>query len=255
MRILLGIPTSGNPTMPFLESLQHLDLPVGIAAFDRYIVQGNFVPAQRELIVERALGLNADVLVMCDDDIVLPPNALADLCFVLETNDRCGLAGALYYSRDGFRPMAVDDWDPHDTTSAVIPAFDGAPVSVSGVGFGCVAIRVAAIRELAPLYFPAHVFVERRSGRVRVCNEDYLFCNRLRKANWDVLLVPSVRCGHFDRATGRTSPTVWETEAATNSRRMVVAENSVPRLIAASAELARASEQHLRADIDYLLVD
>jgi GT2 family glycosyltransferase len=219
-------------------------------------VQGNFVPAQRELLVERALATNADVLVMCDDDMVLAPDAVTRLYARLVERPRCALAGALYYSRDGFRPMVVDEWEPSDTTSAVIPAFDDrTPVSVGGVGFGCVVVRVDAIRELAPPYFPAHVFMQRAAGTVRVCDEDYLFCHRLRSKGWDVVLDPGVRCGHFDRSTSRTMPLAWETPATTNRARMAVVVDGAPQLIAADRSLGRAPEHQVRAAIDYLIVD
>ena len=122
------------------------------------------------------------------------------------TDPRAALVGALYYSRDSFRPMVVDRWDESDTRTAVIPAFDHEPIPVDGVGFGCVALRVSALRDLMPPYFPAHVFVERGAGRVRVCNEDYLFCARLRRAGHRVLLHAGVRCGHYDRQTNTVAP-------------------------------------------------
>lgn len=256
MRLLLGIPTAGTPAAPFVDSLTRLAMPERATAFDRFIAQGNFVPAQRELIVDRALSLAADVLIMCDDDMVLPADALTALCAVLDDQPRCGLAGALYYSRDGLRPMAVDQWDPEDTTGAFIPAFDDrTPVKVDGVGFGCVAIRTDALRALQPPYFPAHVYVEKSTARVRVCNEDYLFCAQLRAAGYDVMLHPGVRAGHFDRATSTVAPSLWESVDATNHPRMVVSENGVPRLVPADASIARGKERHLRASVEYLVVE
>ena len=125
MRLFLGIPTAGAPAAPFLESLRAIALPAHASGFERAVITGNFVPAQREIIVERALSWNADVIAMCDDDMVLPPDALERLCALLEADPGTGVAGALYYSRDGLRPMAVDAWDPHDTRRGWIPAFDG----------------------------------------------------------------------------------------------------------------------------------
>lgn len=256
MKITFGIPTAGAPSDPFLQSVAGLALPPQATAFDRSVVQGNFVPAQRELIAEHALQTDADVLFMCDDDMVLPSGALTDLCDVLDAQPQCGLAGALYYSRDGFRPMTVDNWNPDDTTSATIPAFDDrTPVRVDGVGFGCVAIRVAALRVLTPPYFPAHVFIERSAGRVRVCDEDYFFCALLRARGWDVVLHPGVRAGHFNRATGTIAPASWESAADSNHPRMVVTENGQPRLVSATPNIACSAERHMRAAVDYLIVD
>lgn len=251
MKLLLGVPSGGAPTQPFLASLAKLVLPSAVEAMEHYVVRGNYVPAQRDLIAARALDLGADLLVMCDDDMVLPPDALTRLCAVLDERPRCGLAGALYYSRDGFRPMAVVGWSSKNTTVALVPAFDRAPVVVDGVGFGCVVVRMDALRELEPPYFPAHVYVEAEAARVRVCNEDYLFCERLRSRGWDVVLDAGVRCGHYDRYTGATLPAEWETSEVTNQTRVAVSEDGVAKLIPAR-ELSPVAEHHQRADLTYV---
>lgn len=251
MKILLGIPSYGAPSKPFLESLAALELPAGTTAFNHVTVTGNFVPAQRELIVERAIASSADILVMCDDDMVLPKDALVQLSAVFDAQPRCALAGALYYSRDGFRPMAVDDWDPSDTTTATIPAFDDAPVRVAGVGFGCIAIRMAAVLELEPPYFESHVYVEPAAGRVRVCNEDYLFCHRLRAAGWEIALHAGLRCGHYDRERNAVMPHQWEPRERTAIKRMAVVRDGRPALVPFAPAPAHG-EHHRAVRVDYV---
>ncbi len=251
MRVLLGIPTGGAPAQPFLTSLATLRLPDRVTAFDRYLVTGNYVPAQRELIADRALELGADALVMCDDDMVLPPDALSALLELLAADERCAVAGALYYSRDGFRPMAVTRWNDENTTTASIPAFANEPVHVDGVGFGCVAMRTAALRALDAPYFPADVYIEREPARVRICNEDYRFCGRVRAAGWSVVLHAGVRCGHYDRASGIIHPLQWEPLDETNRERIAVLREGRPALIP-YAPLPAAVETHQRASITYV---
>jgi hypothetical protein len=253
LKLLLGIPSAGTPAQPFLESLAALALPPGLEQFDRIVVRGNYVPAQRDLIVERALDAGADVLVMCDDDMVLPADAFARLYAALEADPNAALAGALYYSRDGFRPMVVDRWDEADTRTAIVPAFDRDPVAVDGVGFGCVAMRVSALRDLTPPYFAAHVYVERAAARVRVCDEDYLFCSRLRRADKRVLLVPAVRCGHYDRQLHVTMPRAWEPPEITAHPRVAALVDGRPALIPAREVSASTPEAHVRASLDYIL--
>jgi hypothetical protein len=254
LRILLGIPSAGTPAAPFIESLAKIELPVSAEQFARCVITGNYIPAQRDLIVERALESGVDILVMCDDDMVLPVGAVTALCSTLAANPRAAVAGALYYSRDGFRPMAVDKWNEHDTRTAVIPAFDREPVAVHGVGFGCVALRVSALRDLMPPYFSAHVFVERQAGRVRICDEDYLFCAKLRRANWLVLLDPSVRCGHYNRQLQRAMPDVWEGPDVTSQARIAALVDGRPTLIPARDIPASTPEAHVQADLQYIVV-
>ena len=207
MKLLIGIPTSGQPAQPFLDALAGLVLPASVTAADRLVWTGNFVAVQREMIARDAVARGVELLAMIDDDIVLPPDALVRLIGALEAEPQAAVAGALYYSRDSARPMAVSRWTSGDTTSAAIPAFAGdRVVAVDGIGFGCVVVRVAALRALALPYFAAHAYVDARARIVRQCDEDYLLCERLRGAGWRVLLDAGVRAGHYDRGTGTTAP-------------------------------------------------
>lgn len=255
MRLFLGLPTAGSPTSHFLESLTKLEPPPNCAAIERAIARGNYVPAERELLAREALEGGFDVLVMIDDDIVMPADALVRLCAVLEGDPSVGVAGALYYSRDGLRPMAVSRWSSQDTTSATVPAFAHEPVEVGGVGFGCVAIRLGALAKLARPYFGAQIFIERALRQARVCNEDYLFCERLRRLEQRVVLHAGVRCGHVERSTQTIVPARWEDEERTRLERMVVQDPAgTYRLVPYEPAAARAGELHERAFLDYITV-
>ena len=147
MKLLIGVPTSGQPTQPFLDALPLLALPPNVDA-DRVIWSGNAVAAQREMIARHAVSTGCDMLVMIDDDIVPPPDALIQLLAVLEDDARAAVVGALYYSRDSARPIVVADWDSSDTTTAHIPAFTSTSTDpVAAIGFGCALLRVSAARK------------------------------------------------------------------------------------------------------------
>ena len=75
-RVLLGIASGGSPTKPFLDSLAQLKLPDNVAPLKRSIAVGNFIPAQRELIMNDAVAEAFDYLFFVDDDIQLPERAL-----------------------------------------------------------------------------------------------------------------------------------------------------------------------------------
>lgn len=257
MRFYLGIPTAGAPAQPFVDSLSQLQLPPGTQAFERGIVTGNFVPAQRDVLVDRALTWKADTVAMCDDDMILPPDAFAGLCAVLHADERNALAGALYYSRDGLRPMVVDGWSAADTTKGWIPAFDDrTPVEVAGVGFGCIAIRASVFSAFSRPIFATQIYVERNAGRVRVCNEDYLFCAKLREAGYRVLLHPGVRCAHYDRTKAQTFPERWEDPQMTNRKRVLARIGQRYALIPLEeAPKAVARERQLVADVTYIESD
>lgn len=257
MRFFLGIPTAGAPAEPFVESLSHLGLPVGTQAFERGIVTGNFVPAQRDVLADRALRWKADIVAMCDDDMIVPPDAFVKLCELLRADAGIALAGALYYSRDGLRPMAVDGWQAGDTTQGWIPAFDDrTPIDVAAVGFGCVVIRASVLSELTRPYFAAQIYVERNAGRVRVCNEDYIFCARVRAAGHRVLLHPGVRCPHYDRVKARAFPERWEEPQVSNRKRVLARVGERYSLVPfEDAPKNVARERRLPADVTYIESD
>jgi hypothetical protein len=253
VKLLIGIPTGGQPTRPFLDALSKLELPAAVTEADRLVWSGNAVAVQREMIARDAVARGADLLAMIDDDIVMPPDALTRLIGALADDPRAALAGALYYSRDSARPMAVARWSSADTTTAAIPAYGGERVSVvDGVGFGCIVVRVGVLRAMTTPYFAAHVFVDAAARTVRQCDEDYLFCERVRTMGHRVLLHAGVRAEHYDRATKTTAPVRWETDAETDHLRMIVLQDGVTKLVPFDERVPRDAERHQRFETTLL---
>lgn len=256
LRILLGVASGGSPAAPFLESLARLRLPGSVASLERSVAVGNYIPAQRELIMSDALDGRFDYLFFVDDDIVLPPDALELLVQTSESDPATAVTGGLYYSRDSARPVAVADWDSADTSTAHIPAFTSTSTgAVAGVGFGCALLRIAAARKLTEPYFPAHVYIERRARQARQCDEDYLYCERVRRAGYVVRLDARVRCPHYDRKSDSVAPLAWERDEDSSVPRMIVAENGTTRLVPFDGSVGRIAERHLRAELTYINVD
>lgn len=255
-RVLLGIASAGTPATPFLESLAALVLPAEVERLERSIAFGNYIPAQRDIIMLDALAGDFDYLFFVDDDIVLPPDALARLLETAENDPQTAVVGGLYFSRDGVRPIVVDGWDPADTTSAFVPAYSSESSDpVDGVGFGCALLRVAPARAFAPPYFPAHVYLERQAHVARQCDEDFRYCERVRKAGYRVRLDARVRCGHYDRAREISIPERWEPDGVTSMPRMIVAAEGRPQLVPLDRSAPRAREQHCTADLIYITTE
>lgn len=257
MKLLIGIPSGGAPAAVFVESLRKLQLPAEVTAIDQMTVTGNFVPGQRELILRRAVEMRVDFLLMLDDDMVIPSDAVEKLYATLVEHPDAALAGALYYGRDGIRPMIVGGWDAKDTTRGWIPAFrDDRASEVDGIGFGCVLLRVASLGPLRPPYCSTQVYIERAAARVRICNEDFLLSERLRQAGFRILLHGGVRCGHYVREAGRAMPERWESNAESDHRRMLILEDGPAyRLAPYDETVPRSIEVHERVHTEYLFVD
>ena len=254
-RVLLGVASSGQPTAPFLQALGRLALPATVDTLQRSVAVGNFIPAQRELIMEDAMAQGFDFLFFADDDIVLPPNALELLMQTAAEYPTAAVIGGLYYSRDSSRPIAVADWNSENTSTAHIPGFTmQSSTEVAGVGFGCALLRVPAARTLTAPYFPAHIYIERSAHRVRQCDEDYLYCERVRKAGFTVRLDARVRCEHYDRVSDSTAPLRWEDDAETEQPRMIVADGEGTNVVPFDPAAECMPESHARADVVYITV-
>jgi len=90
---------------------------------------------------------------------------------------------------------------------------------------------------------------------VRLCDEDYRYCERIRHAGFRVRLDARIRCSHYDRESNSVAPVIWEPDSETNLRRMIVAENGAQKLVPFDASVPRTHEAHARADVVYLTVD
>ncbi len=255
-RILLGVASGGSPAQPFIEALGKLRLPAGVESFERSVAFGNYIPAQREIIMQDALDGDYDYLFFVDDDIVLPSDALERLLETIESDPQTAVVGGLYYSRDEVRPIAVGGWDSNDTTTAFIPAYTSTSVDpVDGIGFGCALLRVATARAFTPPYFPAHVYLERKARVARQCDEDFCYCERVRKQGYTVRLDARVRCGHYDRQRKIAFPQIWEPDEVTGIPRMIVAGPERPQLIPFDPSAPRIAERHTVADLVYISND
>jgi len=253
MKIILGIPSAYTMSKPFLGSLSTLRLPPECSFFDRTVYFGNYIPAQREMILREALERDFDYLLMIDDDVVVPPHAVERLVAIAKADPQTAVVGGLYYSRDGLKPMAVEDWSSSSTSTAAVPAFDSTSSNaVSGVGFGCVLIDLAKVGSLERPYFSPQIYIEKDAHRVRLCNEDYRFCERMIEAGYTVRLAGDVRCGHYERTTDEVMPRTWEPDATTNRRRMIVSEDGIEKLVPFDANTPVAAERHESATIQYL---
>lgn len=256
VRVLLGVASAGAPTAPFIDALKNLRLPHDVTELKRSIAVGNYIPAQRELIMFDAVEGGFDFLFFVDDDIVLPPNALDDLLQTMHADPQCAVVGGLYYSRDSMRPIVVADWTSTDTSAAHIPAFTSTSTGeVGGVGFGCALLRVSAAVAFGQPYFSAHIYIERAARRARLCDEDYLYCERVRDAGFTVRLDARVRCPHYDRASNTFAPLTWESDDATDHARMIEIREGIIGLAPLDESAPRVAERHTAAGITYISVE
>jgi 2-polyprenyl-3-methyl-5-hydroxy-6-metoxy-1,4-benzoquinol methylase len=149
-----------------------------------------------------------DVMLMLDDDMILPTHALERLLTALDNHPKAGVVGGLYWQRGGtYRPViqkiikyedecggvayAPKWYSPHEITGKV--------QQVGILGGGCMLIRVKALRELMPPIFWVDGIV----------GTDIHFCVRLNQAGWDAYCDTGLELGHQQEGqtlTWRTVP-------------------------------------------------
>ena len=121
-------------------------------------------------------------------------------------------------------------------------------------------MRIAAmalvVAAFSRPFFATQIYVERNAGRVRVCNEDYLFCAKLRGAGYRVMLHPEVRCAHYDRSKAHAFPERWEDPQMTNRKRVLARIGERYALIPLEeAPKTVARERQIAADVTYIESD
>lgn len=140
---------------------------------------GNLCVAQnRNRIFARFLETECEVLIMVDDDIIVPPSLLADL---LPTPEGYGMVGIPYpvtHPVAGALGFCVYKEDPNGFVWADMNAGLN---ECDGIGTGCVAIPRAIVEEFGPDAFRIDPSVN-----AIVKSEDLLFCKDLRESGYKV---------------------------------------------------------------------
>jgi hypothetical protein len=147
----------------------------------------------RNMILDRFLDIDADVLLMCDDDVIPPEGALS---LILEGLDEFGIVGApcpIAVPRSMVLPN-VFGWDEkaQRLSLALEAAQQKGLMEVDAIGFGFVAVRRDVCAKLRK-------FKVRQRGTSVTMGEDVDFCLRARSQGFRVAGQMDLACEHrFD---------------------------------------------------------
>lgn len=150
----------------------------------------------RNLCVEQAREAGAEWIFFVDYDVLPPPNALIKLM-----SHKMPIVGGVYHSKSipswpllyvkGW-PGAFEDYEAGDL------------VAVHGMGMGCTLIRMDVFDKLEKPYFktiPGYV-AENPNTVLPHMTEDTYFCDKARKAGFDVVADTSIQAFHMDWVNG-----------------------------------------------------
>jgi len=140
-----------------------------------------------------------DLLMMLDDDMILPQHTFERLKNILDTIPDAGVAGGLYWQRAGsYRPViqkiiyqgdavATQWYQPHEITGGIM--------QVGVLGGGCLLMPMRAVQALMPPAFWVDGIV----------GTDVHFCIRLNQAGFNAYCDTGLEIGHVSDGISITS--------------------------------------------------
>lgn len=183
MLTLIGIPTASTVEPETLKSIYGQADADTETALD--ILYGYRIDIQRRLLCEEAQRIGADYLLMVDSDVVLPPNALANLL------DPPANIVTGYYRLKGPRRKGdyASVWRGKWLTPEEMPE---GRFKITNSGAGCLMIRTSVLDRIPQPWFDFH---ETENGQI--IQEDTWFCQQAIKAGITIYADKRVACGHI----------------------------------------------------------
>lgn len=202
MRILIAVPTYENIYPDTFKSIFDLDKCGHECLFE--FVRGYDCATARNAIAQKARELKTDYVLMVDNDITLPKDALR---YMLEdAKDVClGIyahrgSGNRYEGRGTVFKLGEYNYSKESLYTAVelsqLAQEGNYKVRIHGGGMGCALVRTSLFEKLK---FPWFDWVNYDDDKHSQLSEDLFFCERCRKANIPIYTDTRVVCGHMFR--------------------------------------------------------
>jgi len=159
----------------------------------------------RNKLVEGAIGIGAQYMLMLDDDMIIDTENnvrptkrygfVMDFIEAMEEDPEIGIMGALYFQRGGsYHPVAMNR--AKDSTYYWLTGEDLSPGrrEVGVVGGGCIVINMKVFDRIPSPWFEPEMQVEGPSR-----GTDVQICEKIREAGWKVIWDTSVELGHVSQ--------------------------------------------------------
>ena len=183
---MIGVPTTDYVHAEFMKCLTALERKLirdGID-MDEKIISGTLVYIARNKIAQYAMNENFTHVLWLDSDMTFGDGIVDDLLF-------CGkdmVCGAFVGRRQTFAPCVYED--THAFPMKKVREFGTTPFQVDGCGFALVLTKTEVLRKVkeqfGTCFTPTEDF-----------GEDLAFCDRAKKAGFEIWCEPTVRPGHM----------------------------------------------------------
>lgn len=202
MRILIAVPTFENIYPDTFKSIYDLDAAGNELSFE--YVRGYDCATARNRIAQLAIDGNYDYVLMVDNDVVLPQDALINLL-----DDPKDVCLGYYAHRDkdniyrGRTCVCKLGWFNYPLESE-FTAKELQDLRTSGVhkkeihggGMGCALIRTDVFRKLKYPWYDWVNYADKHRGML---SEDLFFCEQCKAGHIKIYTDTRVSCGHMLR--------------------------------------------------------
>lgn len=208
MRILIAVPTFESIYPDTFKGIWDLDRCGHEVLFE--FVRGYDCATARNKIAQKAIDLETDYVLMVDNDVVLPHDALENL-----TDDLKDVCLGYYAHRDtdniyrgrtcvcklhqpnGIRYFNYPLESEYTAEELEQAKADGQyKIQIHGGGMGCALIRTEIFRQTK---YPWYDWVNYADDNRGMLSEDLFFCELCRKYNIPIYTDSRVGCGHILR--------------------------------------------------------
>ena len=208
MNILIAVPTFENIYPDTFKYIYGLDSGGHDLMFD--FIRGYDVATARNKIAQRAIDEDADYVLMVDNDVVLPEDALLNL---LEGEKDVCLGYYAHRNEDNIyqgRTCVCRLYQPNgkayfnyplesEYTAEEMKRFRDEGTTkfqIHGGGMGCALIRTDVFRRLK---YPWYDWVNYADDNRGMLSEDLFFCEKCKHASIPIFTDSRVACGHMMR--------------------------------------------------------
>ena len=182
-KILICVPSMDMVAAGFAQSLAMLQKGGNETAIMFQV--GSLIYEARNKLAKQAIKMGADWTMWFDSDMIFQPDTMIKL---LEHNAPI-VSGAYFRRSPPYHLVAFDECDTKNRkwTDLKLPT---ETVKCGGVGFGCVLVKTDVLFDVAAKF---QTWFEPMNG----FGEDLSFCWRARECGFDILIDPSISCGHM----------------------------------------------------------
>ena len=199
-KVLIAVPTFENIYPDTFKAIWEMDKGEHEVIFD--FVRGYDCASARNNIVQLAKGYQADYVLMVDNDVTPPKDALinlwsngVDVCLGYylhrnKTNDETPKTclckqGEINYTMQ----YTADELRTMESKGQYL-------IRIHGGGMGCALIRTSVFDRIAYPYFD---WVNYNNAQHSLLSEDLYFCEQCKHANIKIFADTRVGCGHMFR--------------------------------------------------------